>query len=90
MMLQYLNKGTSDYVISSCIALMAFAFIVSIVDIGAAGRTYAAYGAIYIATACAFFAFTEQDKITRFDVIGASVAVIGGIIILVGAMISTK
>ena len=49
----------------------------------AAGRTYAAYGGMYIVVALAWLYLVEQQALTRWDLIGAAVALCGmGIIAL--------
>ena len=49
----------------------------------AAGRTYAAYGRMYIAVALAWLYWVDGVALTRWDVAGAAVALVGmGIIAL--------
>lgn len=49
----------------------------------AAGRTYAAYGGMYIAVALAWLYWVDGVALTRWDVAGAAVALVGmGIIAL--------
>jgi small multidrug resistance family-3 protein len=48
----------------------------------AAGRTYAAYGGIYIAVALAWLWMVDGVTPTRWDVIGVAVAVVGMAIIV--------
>ncbi|BAP88803.1 transporter [Burkholderiales bacterium GJ-E10] len=43
----------------------------------AAGRTYAAYGGMYIAVALAWLHFVDGVALTRWDVAGASIALVG-------------
>ena len=43
----------------------------------AAGRTYAAYGGMYIAVALVWLHFVDGVNLTRWDVAGASVALVG-------------
>lgn len=47
----------------------------------AAGRVYAAYGGVYVVTALAWLWLVEGLRPTMWDVIGASVAVLGMAII---------
>lgn len=67
------------------IALLAlFAYLLTLVDISAAGRTYAAYGGIYIVSSIAWLWLAEGQRPDRWDVLGASVCLIGTLIILLG------
>jgi small multidrug resistance family-3 protein len=43
----------------------------------AAGRTYAAYGGMYIAVALVWLHFVDGVALTRWDVAGASIALVG-------------
>lgn len=47
----------------------------------AAGRTYAAYGGMYIAVALAWLYWVDGVALTRWDVAGAAVALVGMAII---------
>lgn len=47
----------------------------------AAGRTYAAYGGMYIAVALAWLHWVDSVALTRWDVAGAAVALVGMAII---------
>jgi small multidrug resistance family-3 protein len=47
----------------------------------AAGRTYAAYGGVYIVVALAWLRLVEEIPLTRWDVAGATVTLIGMAII---------
>ncbi len=48
----------------------------------AAGRTYAAYGGVYIAVALGWLALVEGVAPTRWDLLGAGVALLGMAIIV--------
>ena len=48
----------------------------------AAGRTYAAYGGVYVAVAIAWLWFVENVEPTRWDLIGAAVTIAGMAIIV--------
>ena len=43
----------------------------------AAGRTYAAYGGMYIAVALLWLKFVDGVSLTRWDALGATIALIG-------------
>ncbi|MEW6288104.1 MAG: YnfA family protein, partial [Chloroflexota bacterium] len=48
----------------------------------AAGRVYAAYGGVYVATALAWLWFVQGIRPSLWDVLGASVAILGMAIIV--------
>ena len=62
--------------------LIAFAWLLTRVDVEHAGRAYAIYGGIYIAASLAWLWAVEGKLPDRWDVIGASIAVLGALIIL--------
>ena len=63
-------------------SLILFAILLTLVDGIAAGRTYAAYGGVYIASSLAWLWFIEGLKPDRWDIIGASFCLIGAVIII--------
>lgn len=84
-MLKFLEVRDYATLMASVVALAAFAMLVSIVDVGAAGRTYAIYGGIYIATAFAFFWLTDGPLMTKWDITGVILSLIGAAVIVMGA-----
>lgn len=84
-MLKYLDVREYATFFAAMTSLAAFAMLVSVVDVGAAGRTYAIYGGIYIATAFGFFWLTEAPTINRYDIIGVALAIAGSIVIAYGS-----
>ncbi|RWX75921.1 YnfA family protein [Neorhizobium lilium] len=65
-------------------SMMLFASALAFVPGEAAGRTYAAYGAIYIVASIVWLWTVEARMPDRWDVIGAAVCLVGGAIILFG------
>jgi small multidrug resistance family-3 protein len=65
-------------------ALAAFAWLLTLAPVGAAGRAYAAYGGIYVACALVWLWRVEGVRPDRWDLIGSAVAVTGALIILMG------
>jgi small multidrug resistance family-3 protein len=63
-------------------SLCLFAYLLTLVDADHAGRAYAAYGGIYIATALLWLWLAEGARPDRWDVAGAGVCLIGAAIIL--------
>ena len=65
-------------------SLALFAYLLTLVDSNAAGRTYAAYGGVYITAAVAWLWLAEGTRPDRWDLIGAAVCLAGAGIILFG------
>jgi hypothetical protein len=53
-------------------------------DSSAAGRTYAAYGGVYICASLAWLGAVEGIRPDRWDALGAAVCLVGAAIILFG------
>lgn len=66
------------------VALAAFAWLLTLVPSEAAGRTYAAYGGVYILASILWLWIVEQRVPDRWDVSGALVCLLGTGIILLG------
>ena len=63
-------------------SLIAFAWLLASVQIDAAGRTYAAYGGIYIAASLAWLWLAEGVRPDRWDLAGAAICIAGTSVIL--------
>ena len=63
-------------------SLALFAYLLTLVDSGAAGRSYAAYGGVYIATSLAWLWLIEGMKPDRWDLTGAAICLVGTAIII--------
>jgi len=76
-----LRQGrTAWLLLPAAAALAAFAWLLTLHP-SAAGRTYAAYGGMYIAVALLWLRIVEGVALTRWDVAGAAVALSGMAII---------
>ncbi|EAQ35599.1 hypothetical protein NB311A_17524 [Nitrobacter sp. Nb-311A] len=81
----WLRLGKSVWWIApGMVSLALFAYLLTLVDSEAAGRTYAAYGGIYIAASLGWLWSVEGLRPDRWDLIGAMVCLIGAAIILLG------
>jgi len=81
----WLRMGKSAWWIAPGVAsLMVFAWLLTRVDAVAAGRTYAAYGGIYIVGSLAWLWLIEGLRPDRYDLIGSAVCLIGAVIIIAG------
>lgn len=65
-------------------SLALFAYLLTLVDSEAAGRAYAAYGGVYITASLAWLWFIEGARPDRWDVIGASICLLGAGVIVLG------
>ncbi len=65
-------------------SLVAFAWLLTLVDSSAAGRAYAAYGGVYIAASLAWLWMIEGVKPDRWDVTGAAISLVGAAVIIFG------
>ncbi|MDQ2064976.1 YnfA family protein [Xinfangfangia sp. CPCC 101601] len=63
-------------------SLALFAWLLTLVPSEAAGRSYAAYGGIYVAASILWLWLAEGQRPDRWDLIGAAVCVLGTLIIL--------
>jgi small multidrug resistance family-3 protein len=72
------------WLIPGAISLMAFAWLLTLVDSPAAGRAYAAYGGVYIAASVAWLWAIEGLRPDRWDMGGAALCLAGAAMILLG------
>jgi small multidrug resistance family-3 protein len=72
------------WTIPGVVSLIIFALALTRIDVAAAGRAYAAYGGIYILSSLLWLWLVEKTRPDRWDVIGASVCLIGAAVILFG------
>lgn len=66
----------------ACLAL--FAYLLTLSDAEAAGRTYAAYGGVYIVSAIVWLWLVEGVRPDRWDLIGGLICIAGAAVILYG------
>lgn len=72
------------WLVPGVISLCVFAYLLTLVEAEHAGRTYAAYGGVYIASALIWLWFAEGVKPDRWDTIGTAVCLVGAALILWG------
>lgn len=72
------------------LALVAFAWLLTQVQIDFAGRAYAAYGGIYILASIIWLMLVEQQVPSRWDVLGVSFCLIGVLVILLGPLLLAR
>lgn len=62
--------------VPAAVSLALFAWLLTLHP-SAAGRTYAAYGGMYIAVALLWLRWVDGIALTRWDVLGAGIALVG-------------
>jgi small multidrug resistance family-3 protein len=81
----WLRLGHSPlWLIPGALSLAAFAYLLTRIDTGFAGRAYAAYAGIYLVASLGWLWLVEDTPPDRWDVIGGAVALLGAAIILLG------
>ncbi len=81
----WLRKGASPWLLlPAALSLSIFAWLLSLHPT-AAGRTYAAYGGVYVASAVLWLWVVEGRVPNRWDLVGASVCILGMAIIVLGS-----
>jgi small multidrug resistance family-3 protein len=72
------------WLVPGLLSLVAFAYLLTLVETNAAGRAYAAYGGIYIVASLLWLWTIESVRPDRWDVAGASICLVGAALILLG------
>ena len=81
----WLRLGKSVlWLVPGALALALFAFLLTRVEADFAGRAYAAYGGVYIASSLLWLWAVEGVRADRWDLVGASICLLGAAIILWG------
>jgi small multidrug resistance family-3 protein len=79
----WLRRGASPTLAAvGVLSLVGFAVALTRVDTAFAGRAYAAYGGIYIAASLVWLWLVEGQRPTGSDMLGASIAILGALIIV--------
>ncbi|MCE0742940.1 YnfA family protein [Acetobacter sicerae] len=79
----WLREGRSPFwLFPGCASLVAFAWLLTLINTNAAGRSYAAYGGIYLAVALFWLWSVEGVQPDRADYIGVALCLAGTAVIL--------
>ena len=70
------------WIIPGLASLALFAWLLTLVEAEHAGRTYAAYGGVYIVSAVLWLWIAEGVRPDRWDIAGAAICLVGAAIIL--------
>lgn len=77
-----LNQGKSHWLwIPTVLSLAAFVWLLTLHP-AASGRIYAAYGGIYICTALMWLKYVDQIPLSRWDLFGGVVVIVGAALII--------
>jgi small multidrug resistance family-3 protein len=78
-----LRLGRSPWwLVPGLAALVAFAWLLTRIEVDAAGRAFAAYGGVYIAASLAWMWLVEGVRPDRWDAAGAALCLLGAAVIL--------
>jgi small multidrug resistance family-3 protein len=72
------------WLVPGSLSLLLFAYLLTLADSEAAGRTYAAYGGIYIVASLIWLWAVEGLRPDRWDITGATLCLIGAAVIIAG------
>ena len=75
---------SAAWLVPGMISLASYAFLLARIDGGFAGRAYAAYGGVYIASSLAWLWLVEHQVPDRWDLIGGVICLTGAAVILWG------
>ena len=70
------------WLVPGTLSLVIFAWLLALTPADAAGRTYAAYGGIYIAASLGWLWLVEGVRPDRWDFAGAALCIVGASVIL--------
>ncbi|MDX2271059.1 MAG: YnfA family protein [Cyanobacteriota bacterium] len=82
----WLKLGKSIlWIIPGILSLIVFAYALTRIDTSNAGRTYAAYGGIYILASLTWLWLVEGVKPGTWDLVGIGISLLGTTIIMFGS-----
>ncbi|MFW1799934.1 YnfA family protein [Acinetobacter nematophilus] len=77
-----LNQNKSQWLwIPTALSLAIFVWLLTLHP-AASGRIYAAYGGIYIFSALMWLRFVDQVSLSRWDLLGGCIVMIGALVII--------
>jgi len=72
------------WLVPGILGLVVFALLLTRIDSGFAGRAYAAYGGVYIASSLTWLWLIEDQVPDRWDILGGAICLVGAAVILLG------
>ena len=77
-----LNQGRSHWLwVPTALSLAVFVWLLTLHP-AASGRIYAAYGGVYVLSALLWLRFVDQVSLSRWDLVGGMVVLMGATIII--------
>lgn len=77
-----LNQGRTQWLwLPTVLALAIFVWLLTLHP-AASGRIYAAYGGIYIFSALMWLKFVDQVSLSRWDLMGGGIVIVGALMII--------
>lgn len=74
----WLRRGASAWLlVPAALSLATFAWLLTLHPSLGAGRTYAAYGGVYVAVAALWMVCVEGTRLDKWDVLGVGVTLLG-------------
>lgn len=70
------------WLVPGLFALAVFAYLLTLAETDAAGRSYAAYGGVYIFAAIAWLWAVEGQRPDRWDILGVAICLVGSAIMI--------
>lgn len=77
-------EKSAIWALPGTISLIIFALLLTRLDSAYAGRAFASYGGIYISASLAWLWLLEGQRPDRWDLLGATICLVGAAIILWG------
>lgn len=85
----WLRLGKSVYwVFPGLISLVVFAFLLTRIEADFAGRSYAAYGGVYISASLLWLWIIEGQYPDKWDILGGIICLVGTAVILFGPRVN--
>lgn len=79
----YFRLGRPSWTLGlGVLSLVLFAYALTRVDASYAGRAYAAYGGIYVASSLVWLRVVEGARPDRWDMLGSAICVVGALVII--------
>ena len=72
------------WILPGIVSLVVFAILLTRIEAIFAGRTFAAYGGIYIAASLLWLWIIEGQRPDKWDILGAIICIAGAVLILFG------
>ena len=77
-------ERTPLWIIPGLFSLLCFALLLTRVEAAYAGRSYAAYGGIYVAASLFWLAYVEKSRPLWSDWLGVALCIVGASVVLLG------